>query len=90
MYGSIATGLALDSSDMDLCICFDKYPFEDKTEEKEFLGNDLFPELSQISYLNVDLILDTEFPVIKIEVLYVKLRDEFLISEKVLNPEDKL
>ena len=46
VYGSIATGLALDSSDMDLCICFDKYPFEDKSEEKEFLGNDLFPELS--------------------------------------------
>ena len=40
--------------------------------------------------MNVDLILDTEFPVIKIEVLYVKLRDEFFVCEKVLNPEDKL
>lgn len=65
IYGSLSTGLALDSSDFDLCISgLDTK--RDKDEERWLLGEVLYPELEKLTYLTkVDSILDTDFPVLK-------------------------
>jgi len=89
IYGSLSTGLALDSSDFDLCISgLDTK--SDKDEERRLLGEVLYPEFEKLTFLTkIDSILDTDFPVLKIQVHYAKLREEFWITEKV-NPEDIL
>lgn len=79
IYGSVSQGLAIESSDMDLCItnveCFD-----DKAIEKSTLTSfkTVIEKLVPSQALSkVDCITETDFPVLKLSFLTAELESEF-------------